>query len=60
MIPLAAGETPLAALMTGAGRPCGSHGSTAKLAHNGVALLLRGARPRGASGGRWPAPPRRR
>lgn len=36
--------TPLAALMAGRGRPCGSHGSTAKLAHNGVALLLgRGA-----------------
>jgi glycosyltransferase involved in cell wall biosynthesis len=33
---------PLTALMAGAGRPSGSHGSTAKLAHNGVALLLGG------------------
>ena len=32
--------TPLAALMAGRGRPCGSHGSTAKLAHNGAALFL--------------------
>jgi glycosyltransferase involved in cell wall biosynthesis/predicted metal-dependent phosphoesterase TrpH len=32
--------TPLTALMSGVGRPCGSHGSTAKLAHNGVALFL--------------------
>jgi glycosyltransferase involved in cell wall biosynthesis len=32
----------LPALMAGSGRPCGSHGSTAKLAHNGVALLLGG------------------
>lgn len=38
--------TPLTALMAGSGRPRGSHGSTAKLAHNGVALLLGG----GASG----------
>ena len=35
--------TPLTALMAGSGRPCGSHGSTAKLAHNGVALLLSGS-----------------
>jgi glycosyltransferase involved in cell wall biosynthesis len=42
-ISLAADDaTPLGALMAGAGRPCGSHGSTAKLAHNGVALLLSG------------------
>jgi glycosyltransferase involved in cell wall biosynthesis len=33
---------PLSALMAGEGRPCGPHGSTAKLAHNGVALLLGG------------------
>ena len=32
--------TPLAAVMAGRGRPCGSHGSTAKLAHNGAALFL--------------------
>jgi glycosyltransferase involved in cell wall biosynthesis len=30
---------PLSALMSGSGRPCGPHGSTARLAHNGVALL---------------------
>jgi len=41
-------ETPLAALMAGAGRADGSHGSTAKLAHNGAALLLsRGPRNKG-------------
>jgi len=34
------GATPMSALMSGSGRPGGSHGSTAKLAHNGVALLL--------------------
>ena len=44
VISLGADEaTPLAALMAGSGRPCGSHGSTAKLAHNGVALLLGGS-----------------
>ena len=32
--------SPLPALMAGSGRPFGSHGSTAKLAHNGIALLL--------------------
>jgi len=43
VISLGADEaTPLTALMAGAGRPCGSHGSTAKLAHNGVALYLSG------------------
>ena len=39
----AADAAPLTALMAGAGRPFGSHGSTAKLAHNGVALLLGGS-----------------
>ena len=44
VISLGADETgPLTALMAGAGRPSGSHGSTAKLAHNGVALLLGGS-----------------
>lgn len=44
VISLGANEaTPLTALMAGSGRPCGSHGSTAKLAHNGVALLLSGS-----------------
>ena len=38
--------SPLGAIMAGAGRPHGTGGSTAKLAHNGVALLLEG----GASG----------
>lgn len=43
VISLEAGQTtPLTALMAGLGRPGGSHGSTAKLAHNGVALLLSG------------------
>jgi glycosyltransferase involved in cell wall biosynthesis len=43
VVPLVDGEdAPLRALMAGAGRACGSHGSTAKLAHNGVALLLSG------------------
>ena len=42
-IALGAGDdSPLTALMAGAGSPRGSHGSTAKLAHNGVALLLGG------------------
>jgi glycosyltransferase involved in cell wall biosynthesis len=41
VIPLGADEaSPLTALMDGRGRPCGPHGSTAKLAHNGVALVL--------------------
>lgn len=35
----AAADGPLAALMRGLGKPCGAHGSTAKLAHNGVALI---------------------
>lgn len=44
VIPLGAGEvTPLTALMQGSGRACGPHGSTARLAHNGVALLFSGS-----------------
>jgi len=44
VISLGADEAPpLTALMAGSGSPRGSHGSTAKLAHNGVALLLRGS-----------------
>ncbi len=42
VIPLSDGQTPLTALMKGSGRACGAHGSTAKLAHTGVALALRG------------------
>ena len=42
VIPLSDGQTPLTALMMGSGHPCGAHGSTAKLAHSGVALALRG------------------
>jgi len=40
-------DTPLAALMRGRGRVRGAHGSTAKLAHTGVSLLLKGGENRG-------------
>jgi len=43
-----AADTPLAALMRGRGRVRGAHGSTAKLAHTGVSLLLKGGENRGA------------
>jgi glycosyltransferase involved in cell wall biosynthesis len=41
-IPLSEGQAPLAAIMSGLGGAHGAHGSTAKLAHSGVALLRGG------------------